>query len=302
MQTIKLSYVLSTRNRLPFLQINLGYLLKNIKDDEEIIVVDGNSSDGTQEYLKLLHQSGKIHQYVSEPDKNQAHGFNKALMLAKGEIIKKIIDDDLFCFPSIQICKDYMINNHSCDLCISDCLNTNLANYKDIGQHSRLQQYQQWKAGKVKSFTFGDVSLLLRRSSIPYLGLYDSSFTMLDYEFSLRTSYLKANIAYYTGFNAMSIFNPNSVSSNVTQETLKLEGQRTNAMYEYAGDDSEISHLSKLKIFIGKSLQKLGIWERSKSHVTEVDGNFSLDELADIYEFCYQHLNRANLDKQGKFF
>lgn len=301
MQNIKLSYILSTRNRLPFLKITLEYLLKNILNDEEIIVVDGNSSDGTQEYLKLLYQEGKIHQYISEPDRNQAHAFNKALLLARGEVIKKIIDDDLFCFPSIQICKEYMLRNSSCDLCISDSLVTSLNNYENISEESRIQQYLKWKSGRVKSFSFSDVTLLLRRSSISYLGLYDSSFTMLDYEFSLRTSYLRANIAYYTGFNAMSIFHPNSVSSKVVKQTLKSEGKRANTMYEYAGDDSEISYFSKLKIFIGKSLKNLGIWKKNKSHPEEINGNYYLDQLKEIYASCYQNLNQANLGRRGEF-
>jgi glycosyltransferase involved in cell wall biosynthesis len=295
----QLSYIICTRNRLNFLKINLKYLFENIQGDEEIIIVDGDSSDGTKEYLESLYKAGKIHQYISEPDKNQAHGFNKALIMARGKLIKKLIDDDLFCFPAIQACKSYMLENPTYDLCISDSLETSLGNCQIITEQSRLKQYLQWKSGYVKSFTFGDVSLLLRKSSLPYLGLYDTSFTMLDYEFSLRVSYLRAKIAYYTGFNAMSIFHPNNVSSAVTRATLNLEGTRANAMYEYAGDNSDVSIFSKLKILIGKNLQELGIWQKNPQIKNE--NNFSSDSLEVIYDFCDRYINQANSDRQGEF-
>lgn len=299
MRSIKLSYIICTRNRLNFLKISLNYLLKNIAEDEEVIVVDGNSSDGTQDYLDLLFKQGLIHQYISEKDKNQAHAWNKGILLARGELLKKVIDDDLFCYSAIQDCKQFMLENPSIDACISDTLGTNLADYKNISKESRLKQYLDWKSGKTKSFTFGDISLLLRKSSIPFLGLYDTSFVMLDYEYSLRISYLRSNIAYYTGFNAMSVFNPYSVSSNVTSDILKLESQRANPMYEYAGDGSEISSYSKLKIFVGKLIHKI---RTSKHKSTEVNNNSSLFDLLSIYEFCYQYLNKENLNQQKKFY
>ena len=290
-----MSYVVCTRNRLNFLKISLKYLLENIAEDEEVVVVDGNSNDGTQDYLSSLFQQCKIHQYISESDTNQAHGWNKAILLARGELIKKVIDDDIFCFSAIRDCKQFMLDNPSKDICISDTLGTNLADHKNISKESRLKQYLDWKNGITKSFTFGDVSLLLRKSSISYLGLYDTSFVMLDYEYSLRASYLRSNIAYYTGFNAMSIFNPDSISSNVTSDILKLESKRANPMYEYGGDGKEISLFSKIKIFIGKSLYKLKKW--NTTHPTRnIDSSYDLDS---IYDFCYQYIN--NINKNGEF-
>ncbi|HEY9851380.1 MAG TPA: glycosyltransferase [Leptolyngbyaceae cyanobacterium] len=295
---INLSYIISTRNRLPFLKIGLTYLLENLQEDEEIVVVDGNSNDGTKEFLTKLYQTGKIHKYISEPDKNQAHGWNKAILLAEGKIIKKIIDDDLFCFPAIQVCKEYMLKNESVDLCISNCLNASLNNYKSIGYHSRIKQYLKWKDGHAKSFTFGDVSLLLRKSSTAYIGLYDTSFTMLDYEFSLRASYLQANIAYYNGCNAMSIFNPVSVSGQVSKATLQLDGKRANFMYEYAGDSAEINIWSKIKIFFGKN--RIIFFNNSQLQ-EQNDSSTTTESLPIIYNLYYQFLQKYHQSYQSNF-
>src|ERR1700712_1352900 len=107
MPAVNLSYVIATYNRLSFLKITLEKLISVLQPDEEIVVVDGNSTDGAKEYLQQLFSEGKIHQYVSEPDRNQAHGWNKAMLIAKGILIKKIIDDDVHDYEAIGRCRDF---------------------------------------------------------------------------------------------------------------------------------------------------------------------------------------------------
>ena len=89
--TFDLSFIIATCNRLSFLKITLQKLIDELQPDEEIVVVDGNSTDGSKEYLQQLFNEGKIHQFISEPDKNQAHAWNKAMLMAQGIVIKKII-------------------------------------------------------------------------------------------------------------------------------------------------------------------------------------------------------------------
>ena len=118
-----ISYIISTKNRLPFLKITLGNLLSQKLPNEEIVIVDGNSNDGTQTYLKDLLEKGEIHQFISEPDQSQSHGWNKAMLLAKGIVIKKIIDDDIFDYNSIRICARYMLANPNVEIVIANDLN-----------------------------------------------------------------------------------------------------------------------------------------------------------------------------------
>src|SRR5438552_17918629 len=98
MDKISLSYLLTTYNKLSYLKEVLKTLMDNRKDDEEIIVTDGGSTDGTREYLQKIYQDGKIDQYISEKDFGEAHGFNKGIMKARGELVKIITDDDVFDF------------------------------------------------------------------------------------------------------------------------------------------------------------------------------------------------------------
>ncbi|WP_162499794.1 glycosyltransferase [Mucilaginibacter terrigena] len=288
--SITLSYIICTKNRLPFLKVLLGNLLTVLSPDEEIVVVDGNSSDGTQGYLQNLLDANKIHQYISEPDKNQAHGWNKALLMAKGKIIKKLIDDDVHHINTIRKCRDFMMANADLDLCISNHLQSHLIHPDQVSITGRLENYRDWKAGKVRSFTFSDVTLLQRRASLSYLGLYDTQFKMMDWEYALRVTYLKAKIAYYTGYNSLSVATPGNVTSGASPQLLKYEGAIGMVKYDYAGDNAGISRFSRLKVWLGNTWHRLKTRQAPVSHPVLPDDA----ELEKIYASYYQILNEYN--------
>ena len=282
---VNLSFIISTRNRLDFLKITLVKLIESLNSGEEIVVVDGNSNDGTKEYLEALYKAGKIHQFLSEADKNQAHGWNKAMMMAKGTLIKKIIDDDIFSYEAIRKCADYMLKNPETDLCISNSLTASFSPSLNISLNSRLVDFEKWKKGITKSFSFSDVYLLMRRSVLPKIGLYNTNFVMLDWEYSLRASYHQCEIAYYTGYMAMGVDTPQNITSAVSKQTLKNEGKIGRLLYEYPGDSKNISLYSKIKIAIGKTLFKIKTNDNSK----DISSNYP-----DLYDILSQADQTAN--------
>lgn len=289
-----LSYIIATRNRLPFLKITLEKLIATVQPDEEIIVVDGNSTDGSREYLQELFSAGSIHQYLSEPDKNQAHGWNKALLMARGTIIKKIIDDDVFCYDAISECKNYMLQHADVDVIISNDLTSSLNDYKNVQKSSRLPQFEKWRAGLTPTFTFGDVHMLIRRSALTYIGLYKTSFIMMDWEYALRISQSKANICYYTGYNALSVLHPDTVSALKNTELITAQGKKAAVFYDYAGDSAEISLWSKIKIFIGKQIF---------SDKAELNKQQAINpkDLPEIYNYLYNVINEVNRSDERIF-
>ncbi len=117
-QNITLSYVLTTFNKLEYLKIVIGDLISNCKGDEEIIVTDGGSTDGSKDFLESLYNDGKIHQFISEKDSGEAHGFNKGILMANGIIIKLITDDDVFNYTVIKNCKNYLLKNSEIDILV----------------------------------------------------------------------------------------------------------------------------------------------------------------------------------------
>ncbi|MEJ7663688.1 MAG: glycosyltransferase [Hymenobacter sp.] len=116
MAQYKLSYVLTTYNKLPYLRQVLGRLLAERQPDEEIVVCDGGSNDGTSAYLQELYEAGQIQQFVSERDKGEAHGFNKGFLRAKGEFVKIITDDDAYYYPVIRQAANYMLQHPTVDV------------------------------------------------------------------------------------------------------------------------------------------------------------------------------------------
>jgi len=268
--------------------------MSELQADEEIVVVDGNSTDGSKHYLQTLFNEGKIHQYISEPDKNQAHAWNKAMLMAKGDIIKKIIDDDVFCYKAIRECKNFMLQNPAIDVVISNDLGTSLHDYKNIQKLSRLPQFKKWEKGLSPSFTFGDVHLLIRRSSLAHIGLYNTAFVMMDWEYSLRISYLKANIAYYTGYNALSVGHPQTVSSLKNKKLTEEQGKRGCVFYEYEGDGAEIRPWSKIKIYAGKRLKPL-----TAKGIKTADQ--PVEDIGAVYDYLYRYISELNNSQDFTF-
>jgi len=286
---VNLSYIIATRNRLDFLKITLSRLLPGLLSDEEIVVVDGESTDGTREYLQELFEKGLIHQYISEPDKNQAHAWNKAMLMARGTLIKKIIDDDVFCYSAIRRCKEYMLQNHQIDVVISNELSTTINDHKKIGKGSRLSRFEQWRQGIAPSFTFGDVHMLVRRSSLALIGLYNTSYVMMDWEYSLRISYLRANIAYYTGYNALNVGHTQTVTASRDVAFIEKQTKRAETFYEFAGDQADMKNWSKLKIFVGKTLN----YDKNRPHSDSGHGDTPAN-LTVMYDQFYDYLSKLN--------
>src|SRR5687767_8662827 len=90
MGDFSLTYAVTTCNRLQFLKQSMPRLIAARQPDEEIVVIDGGSSDGSVDFLSELRDSGQIDVFINEADHGQGHGINKALLHARGTLIKPI--------------------------------------------------------------------------------------------------------------------------------------------------------------------------------------------------------------------
>lgn len=209
---ITLSYIMTTYNKLAYLKITLPYLINACKEDEEIVIADGGSTDGTKEYLEELLNQKKIHQFVSEKDFGEAHGTNKTFLLAKGAIIKLITDDDIYHYPTIQKCKQFMLANKQIDILGFDGLGFNINHSLNAYDQSNfIDGFKTWKVEKTP-FLFCGLSYTIRKSALAYMGLFNSNFKIVDVEYSIRVSSMKTQIAFYTGLGYVNIVNPESNS------------------------------------------------------------------------------------------
>lgn len=90
---VPLSFVVPTRNQAQFIRRCLDGCLAQGIEGAEIIVVDGLSSDGTQE---ILRSYGERIRWTSERDSGQAEAINKGIDSARGEVIAWINSDDAY--------------------------------------------------------------------------------------------------------------------------------------------------------------------------------------------------------------
>lgn len=89
----RVSYVLTTKNRSAYLDRALRQAKSLLKAEDELIIIDGASTDATPEVLRR-HQD-IIDIAVSEPDMSPAHALNKGILIARGKYIKQLTDDDI---------------------------------------------------------------------------------------------------------------------------------------------------------------------------------------------------------------
>ncbi|OON67332.1 glycosyltransferase family A protein [Hymenobacter sp. CRA2] len=227
----RITYVVTTYNKLPYLQQVLGRLVAARQADEEIVVCDGGSKDGTGAYLQQLHEAGQIQQFVSEPDKGEAHGFNKGLLMAQGEFVKFITDDDAFHYPAIRRAAAFMQQHPEVDVAVSYSAGTYLDNPGEAYiLHGPRQEFERWLDDQTPFWMVG-LSLLIRRRSLALTGFLYTGMVLVDMEYILRMTSVGANIGWYTGVMSMHVANPNGNFSKMKQEAIKEEGLRAHAFY-----------------------------------------------------------------------
>lgn len=299
MDGIKLTYFFVTYNRLPQLKEAVRRLLENIGPDEELVVADGASSDGTREYLEELRRAGKIHQFVSEPDKGESHGLNKCLLMARGELLKLVTDDDAFYYPNIRKCKQFMLEHPEYDLLGADGVSVSWTRPDHFRRSHYYQFYEKWRE-EGKPFDFSGLGLMIRRGSLPLLGLFHTSFTRIDAEYSLRATAGKALLAWYTGATWARILNPQE-SALSTRRRQELEAKKLNYFYSdlRPGTRVEIERRNVTEAV------KLWLWRIKKRFMPRKDKLLVADaapkDVSDEFQRCDRWLEENNSREPGRF-
>ena len=251
MTPYKLSYVLTTYNKLPYLQHVMRRLVAARQEDEEIVVCDGGSKDGTTDYLQNLYDTGQIQQYVSERDKGEAHGFNKGFLRAKGEIIKLITDDDAYYYPVIRQAANYMLQHPTVDVMLGYNATTQLEDLRYAGiPEEPAHKFKQWLTTK-EPFSMIGLSLMIRRNSLAITGLFSTSLVLVDFDFLYRISSAKVNLAWCNAVMCMHLSNPDGNFNRMGYEAIVAENNRVMRFYEK--DKPDETDAQKLRQALQKS-------------------------------------------------
>jgi len=96
------SVVMPSLNQAPFLEAAVRSVLAQSYENVELVVADGQSTDGTIELLVQLQQEfgGRL-RWLSQQDTGPAQAINSAIALAQGDIIGWLNSDDLYADDAI---------------------------------------------------------------------------------------------------------------------------------------------------------------------------------------------------------
>ncbi len=192
---MKVSIITVCYNRKATIAQSIQSVLDQDYADIEYIIIDGNSSDGTQAIIESY--SDKITRYISEPDKGMYDAINKGLRLATGDIIGLMHSDDVF-YDSSVVSKivGTFLTSTAADAVYGDGIYvTNDENEKIVRNRIGGQyDYNKLKSGWLPLHP----TVYIRKSVIEKYGDYNLDFKIAsDTEFLLRYLFKhKINIVY----------------------------------------------------------------------------------------------------------
>jgi glycosyltransferase involved in cell wall biosynthesis len=91
---MKISIITINYNNLKGLKKTLESVFSQNFETFEYIIIDGDSTDGSKEYL--LVNSNRINYWISEPDKGVYHAMNKGLLQTSGDYVIFMNSGDIF--------------------------------------------------------------------------------------------------------------------------------------------------------------------------------------------------------------
>lgn len=113
------SIITPSYNHSEFLEETIESVKKQGTDNLEHIVVDGDSTDETQEILKR-HENDYNLRWVSEADRGQTHAVNKGIAMASGEFISWQNSDDYYLPGSIETVRSVLAARPTLDMVYGD--------------------------------------------------------------------------------------------------------------------------------------------------------------------------------------
>lgn len=158
----------------------------------EYIIVDGSSTDGTQEVVSKY--SNKIAKFISEPDNGIYFAMNKGVTLATGDVVGMLNADDVFAHSDVL--------SHIARVFSQLPVKSLYADLQYLKPDGTIHRH--WKSGAYKDncFAYGWMpphpTFYVRREIYQKYGMFNTSLrSAADYELMLRFLHIhKISTAY----------------------------------------------------------------------------------------------------------
>lgn len=179
-----ITIVTATFNALAGLQETVASVAAQTFGSVEHVIVDGGSSDGTQEYLASL---GDRVRWISEADDGIADAMNKGVAMAQGEYVLVLHAEDYFTdAESLQSASEYLAQG-------KDIVSYNVETIAD--GHRRIYQSRGFSLKAEFFATVPHQGALCRKDLFDRIGGFDAQYRVaMDYDFMLRAKRRGASI------------------------------------------------------------------------------------------------------------
>lgn len=182
---LSVTYIVSTFNRAVYLDRTLNNISEFITPKDELIIVDGGSSDETAKVVSKYKQI--VSTFISEKDLGQANALNKGMLIASRELIKTISDDDYILPRAMRQSVRYLSKHDEVEalICGGEAFRTD-----SDGVNYFLYSEQVPKGMKIGEsyntileYVPCELGLLFRRSLLPRVGIFDTTLKSVDIGF-----------------------------------------------------------------------------------------------------------------------
>lgn len=237
----RVSYILATKNRAEKLEKSLEICKKFLTQEDELIVIDGGSTDTTQEIVKKYADS--IDLFISEQDRNCTHAANKGILLSRGKYIKALSDDDDFYPKEIKKVIEIFEKNPNIDLLL--CGGSTIKNGKisytyvppGVNYGTDIKHFFQYPRSGHSQF--------FRKKSLALIGMYPWSSTRPDGEIMYRF-FKEKLVVRFCRINAFRHYSESHQGIIKTSQEMRKE--RNNFLFSVAKESTSASFYWKYRL------------------------------------------------------
>ncbi|CAG4998636.1 hypothetical protein DYBT9275_02043 [Dyadobacter sp. CECT 9275] len=191
---MKISIITVVYNGAKTIRTCIDSVLKQDYHDLEYIIIDGGSTDGTQEVIRSY--GSRIQKFVSEKDHGIYDAMNKGIKIATGELIGIINADDFYVTETVLTEAANAVEQLNADACYADL------EYVDSENTGLVKR--KWKSGSYQKGAFLNgwmpphPTFFIKKSLYERYGVFRLDLgSAADYELMLRMIHkYKASMAY----------------------------------------------------------------------------------------------------------
>lgn len=217
----------------------------------EYIIIDGKSTDGTQDIVKSY--GSKISTFISEPDKGLYDAMNKGIGLATGDIIGIINSDDIYANNKVFSYVVKAFNEKNVDVVYGDLY------YFKSGFPDRALRYYRGGVFSLSRVSYGLMpphpTFFIKKTVYEKFGRFDTRYTLsADFDLILRFLGLHRVPFEYipdilvkmrTGGKSTSSLKRTFIMNNEDLDSCKKNGVKTNLLKFYSKYLVKILHIVK---------------------------------------------------------